>query len=67
MKKKQPAPEASFEDKLFRLEEIVQTLDAGDAPLDAMLALYEEGMTLTKECSEFLSAAEQKVTVLQKA
>jgi exodeoxyribonuclease VII small subunit len=66
MKKKQ-ATERTFEAKLTRLEDIVRTLDEGASPLDEMLALYEEGMTLTKECSEVLSAAEQKVTELQKS
>jgi exodeoxyribonuclease VII small subunit len=64
MKKKQ-ATERTFEEKLTRLEDIVRTLDEGTTPLAEMLALYEEGMMLTKECSELLNAAEQKVSVLQ--
>jgi exodeoxyribonuclease VII small subunit len=63
--KKKQTTERTFEDKLARLDEIVRALDEGDSPLEQMLALYEEGMTLTKECSEALSAAEQKVTLLQ--
>jgi exodeoxyribonuclease VII small subunit len=56
----------SFEEQLARLDDIVQALDAGTEPLASMLALYEEGMMLAKECSTFLSAAEQRVTVIQK-
>ncbi len=55
----------TFESRLERLEEIVALLDRGDAPLEELLALYEEGTTLTKECSDFLRHAEQRVTTLQ--
>ncbi|MBD1210036.1 MAG: exodeoxyribonuclease VII small subunit [Ignavibacteria bacterium] len=56
---------ATFEERLERLEEIVVLLDRGDAPLEELLALYEEGIVLSKECSDFLRQAEQKVTTLQ--
>lgn len=58
---------ATFEERLERLEEIVALLDRADAPLEDLLALYEEGITLSKECSVFLQQAEQKVTTLQVA
>ncbi|MBL7992835.1 MAG: exodeoxyribonuclease VII small subunit [Candidatus Kapabacteria bacterium] len=58
---------ATFEERLERLEEIVVLLDRGDAPLEELLALYEEGIVLSKECSDFLRQAEQKVTTLQAA
>ncbi len=58
---------ATFEQRLERLEEIVALLDRGDAPLEELLALYEEGIVLSKECSDFLRQAEQKVTTLQTA
>lgn len=57
----------TFEQRLERLEEIVALLDRGDAPLEELLALYEEGIVLSKECSDFLRQAEQKVTMLQTA
>ncbi len=57
----------TFESRLERLEEIVALLDRGDAPLEELLALYEEGTALTKECSDFLQHAEQRVTTLQAA
>ncbi len=63
MKKKPEQP--TFEEQLLRLEEIVQHLDVGDVPLAEMLTLYEEGMTLTQQCSQFLSETEQKVTTIQ--
>jgi len=53
-----------FEDALSRLEEIVRTLERGDAPLDGALAVFEEGARLARVCAETLDKAEQKVTEL---
>lgn len=57
-------PELTFEAALARLEEIVHTLDNGDAPLDESLALFEEGVSLVKLCSGKLDNAEQRVKIL---
>jgi exodeoxyribonuclease VII small subunit len=54
-------PDTSFEQQLSRLAEIVEALDAGNAPMEELLKLYEEGMLLTKKCSSYLEGAEQKV------
>jgi exodeoxyribonuclease VII small subunit len=54
-------PDASFEQQLSRLAEIVEALDLGNAPMEELLKLYEEGMLLTKKCSSYLEGAEQKV------
>ena len=56
----------SFESSITRLEEVVRLLEKGDAPLDAALALFEEGTALIKTCSKMLDDAEQKVTLLVK-
>ena len=56
--------EASFEEALARLEEIVRLLEGGAETLDASLALYEEGISLVRLCSGRLTAAEQKVKLL---
>lgn len=56
--------EMSFEAALARLEEIVHMLEAGNAPLDKSLALFEEGVTLVKLCNGKLDTAEQKVKIL---
>jgi exodeoxyribonuclease VII small subunit len=55
----------SFEEQMQRLEEIVEILDDGEAALDEMLALYEEGMKRSQYCREYLEKAEQKVTLIQ--
>ena len=56
----------SFEEALQRLEKIVAELERGDAPLDALLALYSEGAELIRECAKQLDTAEQTVLKLAK-
>lgn len=56
--------ETSFEDQIKRLEHIVSVLDQGNASLNDMMSLYEEGMTLIVSCKKTLDEAEQKLTVL---
>ena len=56
-----------FEEALIRLEEIVDLLSKGDAPLDKSLELFEEGTALIKKCGQALDKAEQKVELLVKA
>ncbi len=59
--------ESTFEEDLKRLEEIVGLLDESEAPLDEMIKLYEEGMTLTKKLRQFLDNAELKVQEIGKS
>ncbi len=54
-----------FEEAMARLEEILRTLESGSENLDTTLALYEEGITLIRACSERLENAEQSVKILQ--
>jgi len=56
----------SFEEAAARIDEIVKTLERGDAPLDKSLALFEEGAKLIKDCGRILDQAEQKLVYLQK-
>jgi len=49
---------ATFEESLRRLESIVEQLERGDVRLDEALNLYEEGIELSKKCSEKLTRAE---------
>lgn len=58
--------EVSFEQKLERLDIIVQALDEGNIPLDTMLELYEEGMILAQQCRDYLEKAEQKIEIIDK-
>lgn len=56
----------SFEQAIMRIDDIVKTLEKGDAPLELSLSLFEEGTRLIKFCGKLLDAAEQKVVRLQK-
>ena len=58
--------ELTFEEAAARIDEIVRTLERGDAPLDKSLALFEEGAKLIKNCGLILDQAEQKLVTLQK-
>lgn len=55
---------ASFEEQILKLEETVRKLERGDISLDESLALFEEGVKLTKDCREQLNKAENKVKIL---
>lgn len=55
-----------FEKKLKELEKTVAELENGDTDLDEMLALFEKGIALTRECNDKLNAVEQKITMLVK-
>lgn len=54
----------TFETAIARLEEIVRSLESGNAPLDVSLALYEEGVALVRLCNARLDNAQQRVKVL---
>jgi exodeoxyribonuclease VII small subunit len=60
-----PKKQLNFEASLARLEEILRALESGDASLDEMLKLYEEGVGLIRFCNEKLESAEQSVKMLQ--
>jgi exodeoxyribonuclease VII small subunit len=64
-KKKEDEP-FIFEEALKQLERIVQRLEQGDVPLDESIAMYEEGIKLSKTCAEHLSKAELTVKRLAK-
>ena len=55
-----------FEEAFKRLDEIVTKLESGDLSLEESMALFEEGITLTKTCKTRLEAAEQKIQLLLK-
>lgn len=58
--------EISFEEAIKRLDEIVRTLEKGDAPLSDSLKLFEEGTNLIGKCDSMLNEAEQMVVKLKK-
>ena len=52
---------ATFEQNMTRLEQIVRTLERGDAPLEESLKLFEEGTGLVRACGAQLAQAELQV------
>lgn len=55
----------TFEQAVAKVNEIVSSLEKGDAELDKSLALFEEGIKLIETCTAMLDNAEQKVVRLQ--
>jgi len=56
--------EKSFEQAYQELEIIVQRLETATLPLAEMLALYQQGMALAKQCDQQLEQAELSVKLL---
>lgn len=47
-----------------QLEQIVQELESGDLPLEQALKKFEEGMELSRFCSQKLDETERRITQL---
>jgi exodeoxyribonuclease VII small subunit len=56
--------QASFEEALERLEEIVRAMEEGKLTLDETSKLYEEGVKLAAYCKGRLNLMRNKVTML---
>jgi len=55
-----------FEDAMKKLEGIVERMEKGDMFLNESLKLFEEGVKLTRFCSQELQKAEKRVELLTK-
>ena len=53
-----------FEKSIKELEKIAESLENDKISLDESIALFEKGVTLSKECSEYLENAKQKIVTL---
>ncbi len=60
------AKKQTFEQAMEKLEQIVQDLESGDPFLDAAIQKFEEGIKLSKFCSEKLDEMEKRISVLLK-
>ena len=58
------AKKQSFEERLGRLEEIVEELRDGEVGLDEALSVFEEGMRLSKGLEKELEKVERRVEIL---
>jgi exodeoxyribonuclease VII small subunit len=54
----------TFEQAMKQLEQIVQELESGDMPLEKAIKKFEEGIQLSKYCTEKLDESEKRITVL---
>lgn len=54
----------TFEKAMQKLEQIVQELESGDLHLEKAITKFEEGVKLSKFCSNKLDETEKKVTIL---
>lgn len=55
-----------FEDALEKLENIVEQLEDGELSLEESLAIFEEGIKLSRLCSKQLDDIERKIEILIK-
>ncbi len=60
------ATKKSFEQAMKQLEQIVQELESGDMSLEKAIKRFEEGIELSKFCSQKLAETEKRITVLLK-
>lgn len=51
----------SFEEAMEQLEGIVERLEEGDVPLEEAIAIYKEGMELSKLCHDKLKNVEEQL------
>ena len=58
--------ETKFEEALKKLEKIVEELEGGDLSLDDALKKYQEGIELSRVCSQRLESAKKKIDLLTK-
>jgi exodeoxyribonuclease VII small subunit len=57
----------TFEASMIRLEQIVRTMERGDAPLEESLKLFQEGTELVRNCGKLLDEAELQVKKIMTA
>ena len=55
-----------FEDAMKKLEGIVERMEKGDMSLNESLKMFEEGVKLTRFCSQELHKAEKRVELLSR-
>jgi exodeoxyribonuclease VII small subunit len=54
----------TFEKAMNKLEKIVQELESTDLALEKAIKKFEEGVQLSKFCSEKLDETEKRITIL---
>lgn len=59
-----PVEDLSYEEALSELEQIVETLEGEQNPLEESMKLYERGQALVTRCGTLLDTAQLKVQKL---
>ncbi len=59
-----PKTTPSFEEAVARLEAIIEAMEDGSSPLEELVANYQEGSRLLRECQSQLHQAELKIEQL---
>ena len=54
----------NFEKSIKELEEISNGLENEQISLDESIALFEKGIKLSKDCSQYLESSKQKIVML---
>ena len=67
MAKAEQSAEMSFEEAVTKLEAIVEAMESGELPLESLMANFEEGSRLAKQCESKLAQAETRVQQLEKS
>lgn len=65
MKARTTKKNLTFEERMARLQEIVEALENGQPSLEEGMALYQEGMECSLQCRRQLEQARQQLTVWQ--
>ncbi|GAF13675.1 exodeoxyribonuclease VII small subunit [Bacillus sp. JCM 19046] len=58
LKKEENLP---FEEAMNKLEDLVSKLEEGDVPLEQAISMFQEGMTLSKNCHDKLTKVEAQL------
>ncbi len=64
---KKPAPTDAperFEDRIARLEALIDQIESGDIGLEESIDAYEKGVAIIQSCRQMLASAEQRVEEL---
>jgi exodeoxyribonuclease VII small subunit len=56
----------TFEMAMKQLEQIVQDLESVDMPLEKAIKKFEEGIKISKYCTEKLDESEKRITLLMR-
>lgn len=60
-------PNATFEQSMQRLEQIVRAMERGDVPLEESLKLFQEGTELVRSCAKLLDDAQMQIQTVMTA